>query len=579
MPIARLSGSQNTLNPYAIPMDRWMASAAGGTSQRLNSGRAMMRSLERRSVIHPIDGGRIIYGFATRARRANPRWRNLVQTSGIGREIMSRPVRRACLLCSLAVSLCAAASSAYAQRTTEDDTLRLERVILQLLTDGEVPGVSIAVVRNGKLVLQRGYGVKSIHTRQPVTEETVFEAASLGKPVFAYAVMKLVDAGKLDLDRPLNRYLPGNYEIAADPPLDQITARRVLSHTSGLPNWRSGPLRIHFTPGERFSYSGEGYVYLSKVIEHITGERINDFMTRVVFRPLRMASSSYAWRDRYNDLKTWYHNTRGESKARNDTSSANLNVAATLHTTAGDYGRFLVAMLKGTGLKGSTRALMLMPVVTVREGGATTIERPEAKPFPEVKWGLGWGVQTTAEGPSFFHWGNNGDAKAYVVARDTDKSGVVVFANSVYGLSIVREVVAEVLGGTQPGLAWLRIESYRSPGRLLFKSLVAQGAEPTLDEDRERRRGRPIEEQISEEQMNRFGLDLLRMGRVRDAIAVLRQNVADYPESFNVWDSLGEAYAANGDRELAIKNYERSIELNPNNTGGIDALRKLRENK
>ena len=176
-----------------------------------------------------------------------------------------------------------------------------------------------------------------------------------------------------------------------------------------------------------------------------------------------------------------------------------------------------------------------------------------------------------------FHWGNNGDAKAYVVARRKEKAGVVIFANSVYGLSIVPEIVAEAIGGAQPGLAWLRVESYQSPARLFFKSLLARGSSSTLNEYREWRKGRPTSDLIDENQMNRFGLDLLRMGRVKDAIEVLEQNASEHPESFNVYDSLGEAYAVNGDRALAIKNYERSLELNPNNRGGIEALRRLRE--
>jgi len=443
------------------------------------------------------------------------------------------------------------------------------------MKDGDVPGLSIALVRGGALVWHRGFGVKNAKTLEPVTEETVFEAASLGKPVFAYAVMKLVDARKLDLDTPLNHYLPGNYEVGADPRLDRMTARRVLSHTTGLPNWRSGALTIHFNPGERFSYSGEGYVYLSRVVERITGETINAFMTRTVFEPLGMKSSSYEWRDSYTASKTSYHNTRGEPITRNNASPG--NVAATLHTTALDYGRFLVAMLNGVGLTGIAADLMLTPAVSVREGGATTIERPEAKPFPNVQWALGWGIQTTEDGPSLFHWGNNGDAKAYVVARRKEKAGVVIFANSVYGLSIVPEIVAEAIGGAQPGLAWLRVESYQSPARLFFKSLLARGSSSTLNEYREWRKGRPTSDLIDENQMNRFGLDLLRMGRVKDAIEVLEQNASEHPESFNVYDSLGEAYAVNGDRALAIKNYERSLELNPNNRGGIEALRRLRE--
>jgi len=459
---------------------------------------------------------------------------------------------------------------------------RLEKSIPPLMKEGGVPGLSIALARNGELVWHRGFGVKSVKTNEPVNDDTVFEAASLSKPVFAYAVLKLVDAGKFDLDKPLNQYLPGDYDVGDDPRLGQITARRVLSHTTGFPNWRSGALKIHFTPGERFSYSGEGFVYLSKVIEHVTGEKFNDFMKRTVFEPLGMTSSSYVWQESYDTLKVFRHNTRGEAVNQNKPPPGAANAAASLHTTAQDYGRFVAAILKGSGLKPETRKLMLTPQAQVREGGAGSVNRPQAKPFPEVFWGLGWGLQTSGngrDGLSFFHWGDNGDAKAYVVAFDKQKLGVVVFANSVYGLSIAREIVEEAVGGEHPALSWLRYESYKSPGRSLFKTSIAKGADAALNEYREWRRGRPANEAVNENQMNRIGLDLLRMGRVKDAIEVLKQNVADYPQSFNVYDSLGEAYALNGDKELAIKNYERSIELNPANKDGIEALKKLRENK
>ena len=115
---------------------------------------------------------------------------------------------------------------------------------------------------------------------------------------------------------------------------------------------------------------------------------------------------------------------------------------------------------------------------------------------------------------------------------------------------------------------------------MLLKEILAKGAETALGDYREWRKGRPAGELIDEGPMNGLGYQLLYgMKRVKDAIEVFKLNVEDYPESFNVYDSLGEAYAVNGDKELAIKNYQRSIELNPNNTGGIEALKKLREGK
>ena len=455
---------------------------------------------------------------------------------------------------------------------------QIERRLPQLMKEGDVPGLSIALLREGDLVWSHGFGVKNTKTNEPVADDTVFEAASLSKPVFAYAVLKLVDAGKFDLDKPLNQYLPGNYEVVDDPRLGQITARHVMSHTPGFPNWRgNGPLKIYFTPGDRFSYSGEGYVYLSKVIEHVTGEKFNDFMKRMVFDPLGMNSSSYVWQESFEKTKTFRHNSVGEVTGRNKPSQP--NAAASLNTTAQDYGRFVSAILKGTGLKNETLKLMLTPKIKVSESGTNNIARAPEKLSTTISWGLGWGLQTTGDGVSFWHWGDNGDSKAYIVAFERQKIGVAIFANSVTGLSIVPEVVEMAVGGMQPALWWLKYESYNSPARVLLKNILARGADSALAEYRQWRQGRATADVIDENQVNRIGYELLSAKRIKDAIEVFKQNIADYPQSSNAYDSLGEAYMNNGDRELAIKNYERSVELAPNNTNGVEMLKKLRENK
>jgi CubicO group peptidase (beta-lactamase class C family) len=337
-------------------------------------------------------------------------------------------------------------------------------------------------------------------------------------------------------------------------------------------------LKIYFTPGEKFSYSGEGFVYLANVIEKITGEGINDFMKRTVFEPLRMTSSSYVWQDSYDAAKVGRHNTIGEAGPQNKPSKP--NAASSLHTTAQDYGRFVAAILKGTGLTKESRNQMLAPQIKVDEGGTNTTSRPADKLSPTVSWGLGWGLQNTEDGLSFWHWGDNGDSKCYIVAFEKQKVGIAIFANSANGLSIVPEIVAAAVGGRQPALAWLRYESYKAPTRKLLKGIVTRGPEAALKEYKEWRKGRPAAELIDEGQMNRLGYTLLYgLRRPKDAIEVFKLNVEDYPQSFNTYDSLGEGYRVDGNKELAIKNYERSVELNPNNTGGIDALKKLREAK
>jgi CubicO group peptidase (beta-lactamase class C family) len=452
----------------------------------------------------------------------------------------------------------------------------LDRQLPALMKDGDVPGLSIGLVWDGKPVWTRGFGVKNASSGEAVTEASVFEAASLSKPVFAYAVLKLADAGKLDLDRPLPEYLPGNYDVGPDARLGQVTARRVLSHTSGFPNWRprGGALTIHFAPGERFSYSGEGFVYLAKVVERITGERTNDFVKRMVFQPLGMTSSSYLWDGPVVSQAVTRHDQLGKPTGQNKPSTE--NAAASLQTTAGDFGRFLAAVLNGEGLRPETRMQMLTPQVRLGESGTNSTDRAPEKLSKELGWGLGWGLQTTGDGVSIWHWGDNGDSKAYVVAFERTKRGIAVFTNSANGLGIMPEIVAAGLGGKHPALAWLKYDSYRSPSRNLLKRILAEGATPALREYRQWRKGRAPEEQISEAGVNQLGYALLRQAkREQDAIEVFKLNVEDYPLSSNAYDSLGEAHMVAGNRELAIANYRKSVELNPSNTGGIEALKKL----
>src|SRR5580693_3747374 len=265
---------------------------------------------------------------------------------------------------------------------------RLERDIPQLLEKADVPGMSIALIRNGDLVWAGAFGVSNANTKKPVTSNTVFEAASLSKPVFAYAVLKLVDEGRLNLDTPLNKYLGNNYDVVNDKRIDLITARRVLSHTSGFPNWRDNDgtktLLIHFTPGEKFSYSGEGMVYLSRVVEKITGMRFEAFMQKYALQPLGMTASSYIWRNRYDSLKAYRHDVLGALSGRNqpndgkeDTLHDDGNAAASLQTTPGDYAKFIIAVLNGTGLKKAIWQQMLTPQARVN---------PK---HPPIAWGLG----------------------------------------------------------------------------------------------------------------------------------------------------------------------------------------------
>ena len=452
---------------------------------------------------------------------------------------------------------------------------QLERIIPQLMKEGDVPGLSIALIRDAKVVWHKGFGVKNDNTKEPVGDSTVFEAASLSKPVFAFAVLKLVDSGKLELDKPLAAYLPNAY-MQNDKRVNLITARMVLDHTTGFQN-EAGPgrpLKIYFTPGEKFSYSGEGFLYLQKVVERITGKSLDTFMKKTVFVPLAMTSSSFVWQESYATLKANGHKVSGAVVPKRKPTVARSYSG--LHTTALDYARFVIAVLNETGVKKETIEQMETAQVRLDEGCFSCIERSAGRLSQTLSWGLGWGLERTETGNAIWHWGdNNGEFQSFVLAYPKEKTGIVIFTNSGNGLSIIPEIVSQITGRSHAAFAWMRYEPYNSPAKILFRDILARG-EAAISEYRSSHDQRPGVEVLNEEQVNKLGYWLLGKNRVKEAIEVFKMNVEDFPNSSNVYDSLGEAYMLNGDKDLSIKNYQRSLELNPNNMNAVEMLKKLK---
>lgn len=302
--------------------------------------------------------------------------------------------------------------------------------------------VAVAVIRNREL-----QSVDTAHTcadEPSWSQESVFEAASLSKPVFAYAVLKLVQQGKLDLDAPVLKYLPNGYahryvavradskiDQVSDPKLSEVTVRMALNHTSGLPNWSDGPLFFNNKPGVKWQYSGEGYVLLQRAVEAVTGENLADFMRRTVFNPLGMTHSAYT---RQANLEN--HLVRGSDSFGSVLTSYPLRepvAAFTLYTSAGDYGRFLVTLLK------DDRIL------------AQIVESPVPVSHKlDLSWGLGWGLEQNRGALSLWHWGNNSGYRNFVMASPRTGDGFVMFTNSDKGLSLAEPVGNAILPGPHP---------------------------------------------------------------------------------------------------------------------------------
>jgi CubicO group peptidase (beta-lactamase class C family) len=359
----------------------------------------------------------------------------------------------------------------------------LLRHLPRLLELASVPGVALGVIDEGR-VWSRGFGRAIVEPAQGVAEDSVFEAASLGKPVFAYAALRLVDDGVLDLDRPLYDYLP--LPDANNARMKKVTPRHVLSHTSGLPNWRQqpGPLEPSTEPGEEFSYSGEGYFYLQRVVEALSGKPFERLMREQVLDPLDMKQSSYVWQPEFESrMAAGYdgHENRLDVQAaigrrtlaiardwgkpltewRYDDSARAVqlvnpqwpviplymvpNAAASLLTTVSDYAKFLARLVaqpptQGLNLTTATRKAMLTPRVRLNSA---------------LSWGLGWGIQRDEHGEVLWHWGANNSFRNFVIADPANGRAIVVFTNSENGPRIYERVIVAITGHDHPAFLWI----------------------------------------------------------------------------------------------------------------------------
>ena len=322
----------------------------------------------------------------------------------------------------------------------------LETSIPKLMKDAVVPGLSIALIHDGRLLWRQGFGVKDSASKEPVDNDTIFEAASVSKTVFAYAATKLCEKGTIGLDTPLTKYAAAPF-LEGDPRLELITARHVLSHTSGFQNWRSddAPLKIHFRPGEKYMYSGEGYSYLQSVISHVTRQPIEPFMKTNLLMPFGMTDSGYAWNGTFEKRMARPHDESGkpfENNKPDAKSIARYAAAGELRTSPTDYSKFLIEVIApkkpdAFRLSASSLAEML---------------RPQVKVADTTSWGLGWQIQHSEKGALIMHGGDNKGFHAFVAASVERKRGIVIMTNGENGNKVIMpllsgEIVQEFFGG------------------------------------------------------------------------------------------------------------------------------------
>lgn len=301
-----------------------------------------------------------------------------------------------------------------------------EMFLAESMKRHQVAGAAFALIRSGELAHTGFCGVADPEEDRPVDASTHFEIASLTKTVFARCILQLEDRGLLRLDRPLREYsdepLPTD-----DPAFRGVTARDVLTHATGLPNWGDAPLPLRFVPGTGFGYSGKAYTFLQNVVEKITGSRIDVLLQDEIFNPLGMKNAAMIWTGPLNRTLSRTFDADGvieplRSSCRR-TVAVEPNAAFSLCVTISDYTKFALQLLSEP----------------------ETIERIRSFRNPvteDVSWGLGWGLCRE----TLWHWGDNDGFKAFVILDPATKDGVVIHTNSFNGLDVCYEFIEELTG-------------------------------------------------------------------------------------------------------------------------------------
>ena len=456
--------------------------------------------------------------------------------------------------------------------------------LLQLMKLYCVPGLSIAVIDNYKMVWAKGYGVMESGSSTPVTPKTLFQAGSISKPVAATGALYLVEHGKLALDENVNEKLktwkvPDN-DFTIN---EKATLRRLMSHTAGLtvhgfPGYdtndplptlvqifngekpaNTAAIRVDIVPGTKERYSGGGITIEQQLMMDITDKAFAELMRELVLIKIGMTDSSYEQPLPSARAALAASGTYADGKVVHGRWHIYPEMAAAgLWTTPTDLSKFAIEI----ALSKHGRSNRVLSEKMTNEMLTPVLEEA----------GLGLFMDKKNPG-QFGHNGADEGFQALLTMNAESGKGVAIMANSDNGIAVgdilLRSVAKEY--------GW----NYKSAGQGAFPMLVliakAKGTQAALQRYAELKKSPSAEYKVEERTLNGLGYTLLFSGQGQDAISVFQRNVQEYPESSNVYDSLGEAYMKAGQKDLAIQNYEKSLQRDPKNQNAVDMLKKLKE--
>ncbi len=456
---------------------------------------------------------------------------------------------------------------------------------LQRLMDAcKVPAVSIAVIDNFEIAWAKAYGVTEAGGTTPVTVHTLFQAGSISKPVAATGALWLVEHGKLSLDEDVNQRLvtwkvPEN-EFTKD---QKVTLRRLQSHSAGLtvrgfPGYAVGesvptlvqifngekpantePIRVDFVPGTKYRYSGGGVTIEQQLMIDVTGKQFPQFMRETVLDKIGMTDSTFEQPLPAERAKLTASGTSEDGKMVPGKWHVYPEMAAAgLWTTPTDLAKFGIEI----ALSKQGKANHVLSEAMTRQMLTPQIEQV----------GLAFSLHDGGNPEEFGHDGADAGFQANLIMFGDSGKGVAVMANSDSGQALARYLVQSIA----KEYGW-NYASRQSAGDLLWLIANGRGTQTAVQKYSELKNSSPKD--LDQDVLIQLAYRLLFAGKVEDAIQVFKLEVQEYPKYWNAYDSLGEAYMKAKQNDLAIQNYEKSVELKPDNQSAIDTLKKLKQQK
>ena len=486
---------------------------------------------------------------------------------------MIKPIRiPATLVLCAAIILLAAQRSVLAQ----DHSAKIQEVLTLANKYRQFNG-SALVAENGKVIYKGGFGLANMEWNIANAADTKFRLGSITKQFTATVILQLVEQGKIKLDAKLTDYLPDYRKDTGD----KVTIHHLLTHTSGIPSYTGLPGFFHnvsrnpykvsdfvkqyasgnleFEPGTKFSYNNSGYFLLGAIIERVTGKTYEQALQEMIFDRVGMKNTGYDHHATIIPKRATGYSQTIDGYANAAYLDMSIPYAAgSLYSTVEDLYLWDQALYTDKLLTPQSKELMY-------------------KPFLE-EYAYGWVITKTSfkvnDQPVSIitHDGGINGFTTRIVRFPKEKNLIVILDNTgSTNLARLSERLARILYGQPYELPKMSIAP------VLLKTIGEKGIDAAVAQYRELKAKQADTYDTGEEELNGLGYRLMLQGKIKESIELFKLNVEMYPKSFNTYDSLAEAYMTNKERELAITNYKKSLELNPNNANATRMLEKLQK--